>query len=56
MEEIFYGGNLDGELSDVVGYSMTFYIPVGNDERILLSAVHVYDGSGDEILTYNDTG
>ena len=56
MEEIFYGGNLDGELSDVVGYSMTFYIPVGNDERILLCAVHVYDGSGDEILTYNDTG
>lgn len=26
-EEIFYGGNLDGELSDVVGYSMTFYYP-----------------------------
>lgn len=37
IEEIFYGGNLDGELSDIVGYSMTFYIPVGNDERILLS-------------------
>mgnify|MGYP001140426234 CR=1 FL=1 len=36
-EEIFYGGNLDGELSDVVGYSMTLYIPFDNHERILLS-------------------
>ena len=36
-EEIFYGGNLEGELSDVVGYSMTYYIPFSNDERILLS-------------------
>ena len=25
-EEIFYGGNLDGELSDIIAYSMTFYI------------------------------
>ena len=28
---------MEGELSDVVSYSMTFYIPFDNDERILLS-------------------
>lgn len=36
-QEILYGGNLDGELSDIVAYSMTFYIQSGNDKTILLS-------------------
>ena len=31
-EEVFYGGNLEGEMSGVVSYSMTFYISSGNDE------------------------
>lgn len=36
-QEIFYGGNLDGELSDVVAYTTTFYIQSGSDNIILLS-------------------
>lgn len=36
-KEILYGGNLEGQLSDIIGYTMTFYIPAGNDERVLLS-------------------
>jgi len=54
-EEIFYGGNLDGELSDVVGYSMTFYVPVGNHERILLSN-SVEDMTGGTISIAGETG
>lgn len=54
-EEIFYGGNLDGELSDVVGYSMTLYIPFGNDERILLSN-SVEDMTGGTISIAGEIG
>ena len=36
-EEVFYGGNLEGELPGVVSYSMTFYISSGNDDKTLLS-------------------
>lgn len=54
-EEIFYGGNLEGELSDVVGYSMSFYIPFGNDERILLSN-SVEDMTGGTISIAGEIG
>ena len=36
-KEIFYGGNLDGELSDIIAYSMTFYIQSSSDDIVLLS-------------------
>lgn len=55
MEEIFYGGNLDGELSDVVGYSMTLYIPFDNHERILLSN-SVEDMTGGTISIAGEIG
>ena len=54
-EEIFYGGNLDGELSDVVGYSMTLYIPFDNHERILLSN-SVEDMTGGTISIAGEIG
>lgn len=39
-EDIFYGGDLTEKqetLSDVVGYSITFYIMSGNEQDVLLS-------------------
>lgn len=54
-KEILYGGNLKGQLSDIVGYTMTFYIPSGNDERILLSN-SVTDKTGETIDISGEIG
>ena len=53
-EEIFYGGNLDGELSDIIAYSMTFYIQSGSDDIVLLSN-SVTDMTGGTIGIPHDT-
>ena len=54
-EEIFYGGNLVGELSDIVAYSMTFYIQSGSDNIVLLSN-SVIDMTGGTIGIAGETG
>lgn len=54
-EEIFYGGNLDGELSDIIAYSMTFYIQSGSDDIVLLSN-SVTDMTGGTIGIAGETG
>lgn len=54
-EEIFYGGTLDGELSDVVGYSMTFYLSSGGEDRVLLSN-SVEDTTGQAISIAGEIG
>ncbi len=54
-EEIFYGGNLEGELSDVAGYSMMFYIQDDGDERVLLSN-SVTDMTGGTVSIAGDMG
>lgn len=54
-QETFYGGNLDGELSDIVAYSMTFYIQSGNDDVVLLSN-RVADMTGGTISIAGETG
>ena len=54
-EEIFYGGNLIGELSDIVAYSMTFYIQSGSDNIVLLSN-SVTDMTGGTIGIAGETG
>lgn len=54
-EEIFYGGNLDGELSDIVSYSMTFYIQSGSDDIVLLSN-NVTDMTGGTIGVAGEVG
>lgn len=54
-EEIFYGGNLVGELSDIVAYSMTFYIQSGSDNIVLLSN-SVTDMTGGTIGIAGETG
>ena len=54
-EEIFYGGNLDGELSDIIAYSMTFYIQSGSDDIVLLSN-SVNDMTGGTISIAGETG
>ncbi len=54
-EEIFYGGNLDGKLSDIVAYSMTYYIQSDSDDIILLSN-SVTDMTGGTIGIADETG
>lgn len=54
-EEIFYGGNLDGELSDIIAYSMTFYIQSSSDDIVLLSN-SVNDMTGGTISIAGETG
>ena len=54
-EEIFYGGNLDGELSDIIAYSMTFYIQSGSDDIVLISN-SVTDMTGGTIGIAGETG
>ena len=54
-EEVFYGGNLEGELPGVVSYSMTFYISSGNDDKTLLSN-KVSDMTGGTISISGETG
>ena len=54
-KEIFYGGNLDGELSDIIAYSMTFYIQSGSDDIVLLSN-SVTDMTGGTIGIAGETG
>ena len=54
-KEIFYGGNLDGELSDIIAYSMTFYIQSGSDDIVLLSN-SVNDMTGGTISIAGETG
>lgn len=57
-EEIFYGGNLeekDGMFSDIVGFSVTFYIQSGDEKRILLSN-SVEDMTGEIINFTNEIG
>ena len=54
-QEIFYGGNLDGELSDVVAYTTTFYIQSGSDNIVLLSN-SVIDMTGGTIDIAGETG
>ena len=54
-EEIFYGGNLVGELSDIVAYSMTFYIQSGSNDIVLLSN-SVTDMTGGTIGIAGETG
>lgn len=54
-EEIFYGGNLEGELPDVVGYSMTFYIQSDHGDVVLLSN-SVTDMTGEPIDISGETG
>ena len=54
-EEIFYGGNLDGQLSDIIAYSMTFYIQSGSDDIVLLSN-SVTDMTGGTIGIAGETG
>lgn len=55
MEEVFYGGNLEGELPGVVSYSMTFYISSDNDDKTLLSN-KVSDMTGGTISISGETG
>lgn len=54
-EEVFYGGNVEGELPGVVSYSMTFYISSGNDDKTLLSN-KVTDMTGGTISVAGETG
>ena len=54
-KEIFYGGNLDGELSDIIAYSVTFYIQSGSDDIVLLSN-SVTDMTGGTIGIAGETG
>lgn len=54
-QEIFYGGTLDGELSNIAAYSMTFYIQSGNDDIVLLSN-GVTDITGGTIGIAGETG
>ena len=54
-EEVFYGGNLEGELPGVVSYSMTFYISSGDDDKTLLSN-KVTDMTGGTISISGETG
>ena len=54
-KEIFYGGNLDGELSDIIAYSMTFYIQSSSDDIVLLSN-SVTDMTGGTIGIAGETG
>lgn len=57
-EEIFYGGNLeekDGMFSDIVAYSVSFYIQSGDEKRILLSN-NVEDMTGGTITVAGEIG
>lgn len=53
--EVFYGGDLQGEFPDITGYSMTFYIPFGNDKRVLMSN-SVQDMTGETIDVTGELG
>lgn len=54
-EEVFYGGILEGKLTDIVAYEATFYIPSDIDDKILLSN-KVADMTGGTISIAGETG
>ena len=54
-QDIFYGGNFDGEIADIRAYSMTFYNQSGNDNIVLLSN-SVTDMTGGTIAIAGETG
>ena len=54
-EQLFCGGNLAGELSDIVDYSMTYYVQSDNEKRTLISN-RIIDTTGETLSIAGETG
>lgn len=54
-QEIFYGGKLEGELSNITAYTMTFYVQSGDEKFVLLSN-RAKDMSGKTVNVFGEIG